>query len=155
MEAPLENVISKSVVIKRNMGKYDDIINLPHHESKNHPRMSNMNRAAQFAPFAALVGFSESIKNSEEILEKRIELSEDKKQEIAAFMHEIKLNTHDLKDISVKYFVLKNKAKNLGKYIVYKGKIKRIDEVEGKIIFLNRKSIYIKDIYDIKETDDE
>ena len=37
--------------------KYEDIINLPHHVSKRHPQMSMLNRAAQFAPFAALTGF--------------------------------------------------------------------------------------------------
>ena len=137
------------------MGKYDDIINLPHHVSINHPRMSRTNRAAQFAPFAALVGFSESIKNSEEILEKRIELSDDKKQEIEAQLHKIAANCHDFNTIIVEYFVLKKKDSNLGKYLKYKGKVKRIDELEGKIIFLNRKSIYIKDIYDIKVADDE
>lgn len=40
---------------------YDDIINLPHHVSKKHPQMSMMNRAAQFAPFAALTGHSDAI----------------------------------------------------------------------------------------------
>ena len=40
------------------MGNYDDIINLPHHVSKRHPQMSMWNRAAQFAPFAALTGSS-------------------------------------------------------------------------------------------------
>ena len=40
---------------------YSDIINLPHHVSVNHPRMTMLQRAAQFAPFAALVGFEESI----------------------------------------------------------------------------------------------
>ena len=40
---------------------YDDIINLPHHVSKVHPQMSMMNRAAQFAPFAALTGYSDAI----------------------------------------------------------------------------------------------
>ena len=68
------------------MGKYDDIINLPHHVSKNHQQMSNYNRAAQFAPFAALVGFSDAIKKAEERSDKFIELSDDKKQEIAGFL---------------------------------------------------------------------
>ena len=46
------------------MSNYDDIINLPHHVSKRHPQMSMWNRAAQFAPFAALTGYEESIKES-------------------------------------------------------------------------------------------
>ena len=43
---------------------YDDIINLPHHVSKRHPQMSMWNRAAQFAPFAALTGYDDAIKNT-------------------------------------------------------------------------------------------
>ena len=43
---------------------YDDIINLPHHVSKHHPQMSMWNRAAQFAPFAALTGYEDAIKES-------------------------------------------------------------------------------------------
>ena len=41
--------------------KYDDIINLPHHQSDKHPHMTMKQRAAQFAPFAALAGYAESI----------------------------------------------------------------------------------------------
>ena len=37
------------------MRNYDDIINLPHHESTKNPRMSALNRAAQFSPFTAFV----------------------------------------------------------------------------------------------------
>lgn len=44
------------------MGKYDDIINLPHHVSKKHPQMSLHDRAAQFAPFAALTGYDEEVR---------------------------------------------------------------------------------------------
>jgi len=44
---------------------YDDIINLPHHESRRHPKMSMWNRAAQFAPFAAVAGHQEAIKDTE------------------------------------------------------------------------------------------
>ena len=43
--------------------KYEDIINLPHPTSKKHPRMSMESRAAQFAPFAALVGHGDAIDN--------------------------------------------------------------------------------------------
>ena len=46
------------------MGNYDDIINLPHYEPKHHPRMSMWNRAAQFAPFAALAGYEDAIKET-------------------------------------------------------------------------------------------
>jgi hypothetical protein len=45
---------------------YEDIINLPHHISKTHPRMSMYDRAAQFAPFAALTGHNERIKETEQ-----------------------------------------------------------------------------------------
>ena len=44
------------------MDNYDDIINLPHHVSKRHPQMPMGNRAAQFAPFAALTGYEDAIK---------------------------------------------------------------------------------------------
>ena len=47
------------------MGEYDDIINLPHHVSKKHPQMSMWKRAAQFAPFAALTGYEEAVKEAE------------------------------------------------------------------------------------------
>ena len=47
------------------MDNYDDIINLPHHVSKRHPQMSMWNRAAQFAPFAALTGYEEAVKEAE------------------------------------------------------------------------------------------
>ena len=43
---------------------YADIIDLPHYEPKHHPRMSMWNRAAQFAPFAALTGYEDAIKET-------------------------------------------------------------------------------------------
>ena len=55
------------------MSNYDDIINLPHHVSKRHPQMSMWNRAAQFAPFAALTGYDESIRQSAQENEKLFE----------------------------------------------------------------------------------
>ena len=60
--------------------KYEDIINLPHHESKKHPRMSLEARSAQFAPFAALTGYDEAIKETARQTEKRIEINEEVKR---------------------------------------------------------------------------
>ena len=46
------------------MGKYDDIINMEHHTSIRHPRMSALDRAAQFSAFAALTGYEEIIEQT-------------------------------------------------------------------------------------------
>ncbi len=46
------------------MNEYDDIIDLPHHVSQRHPKMTMMQRAAQFAPFSALTGHSEAIEKT-------------------------------------------------------------------------------------------
>lgn len=46
------------------MDNYDDIINLPHHVSTKHPRMDIKDRAAQFAPFAALTGYGDAVKET-------------------------------------------------------------------------------------------
>ena len=128
------------------MGKYDDIINLPHHVSKNHPQMSLENRAAQFAPFAALVGYAEAITASQEIKEDKKLIAEDKKEELEETLHY--LNKGDF--IEIKYYVASKKN-----YFVYKGMIKRIDQIDKLIIFDNRKTIPIKDIIDIKLISDE
>ena len=46
------------------MSPYSDIINLEHPTSKKHPRMHMMQRAAQFAPFAALSGYDDAIEET-------------------------------------------------------------------------------------------
>ncbi len=56
------------------MENYDDIINLPHHVSKKHPQLSMEQRAAQFAPFAALTGYDEKVKETARLTEARIDI---------------------------------------------------------------------------------
>ena len=53
--------------------RYDDIIDLPHHVSKTHPQMPLSDRAAQFAPFAALTGHADAIRETERIVTERVE----------------------------------------------------------------------------------
>ena len=54
------------------MSYYDDIINLPHHVSTKHPRMSMYNRSAQFSPFAALKGYEKAIEEARKKQEEEV-----------------------------------------------------------------------------------
>lgn len=54
------------------MHKYDDIINLPHHQSATHPHLSMEARAAQFSPFAALTGHEDAIRETARAAEERV-----------------------------------------------------------------------------------
>ena len=67
---------------KKPKGKYQDIINLPHHVSKTHPQMPLYDRAAQFSPFAALTGYEDAIRETARLTDNWVQLSEDKKQEL-------------------------------------------------------------------------
>lgn len=60
-----------------NCDQYNDIIDLPHHVSATRPRMSMIDRAAQFSPFAALTGYDAAIKETGRLTDERIELSEE------------------------------------------------------------------------------
>lgn len=58
---------------QQNSKRYHDIIKFPHPVSKKHPQMSILNRAAQFAPFAALTGYEEAIQETEKLMKQRME----------------------------------------------------------------------------------
>ena len=62
--------------------KYGDILNLPHHVSETHPPMPIADRAAQFAPFAALTGYKEAIEETERLAEKKIEREYESRQKM-------------------------------------------------------------------------
>ena len=132
------------------MNKYEDIINLPHHVSKTRKPMSLYNRAAQFAPFAALTGYDDVIKETSRITEQRIELSEELKnmlnQKIKLISENIKLQPK----VSITYFVPDNK-KSGGVYKTISGNVRRIDEIEKYLLFTNKLKVYFYDIIFINE----
>ena len=131
------------------MSKYDEIINIPHFDPINHERMSIEKRAAQFSPFAALTGYSESINETARITKDKKELSEDKKYEIDNKLQIINDHIKEKPEVSVLYFI-KDKKKSGGDYNEFTGIIRRIDKVNGKIIFMDKTIIEINDIIDIK-----
>ena len=89
--------------IRRKMGKYDDIINMKPHVSKNHKPMSMQDRAAQFSPFAALDGHAQSIMEQNRIVDHKIELTNEQKLIINKQLNYLSL----LKDalVTITYFI--------------------------------------------------
>lgn len=95
---------------------YEDIINLPHYEPKKHPRMSRYNRAAQFAPFAALTGYEEQVKEVARLTDKKIEIDDGLKEILSDKLNKINEVIKDNPKVEITYFVSDNK-KNGGKYV--------------------------------------
>lgn len=129
-------------------GEYDDIINLPHHVSNKHPRMSLEARAAQFAPFAALVGYDEQVKETARLTNERKELAEGLKMILDEKIQDIQKNIYDRPEVTITYFI-PDVRKQGGKYVTTTGKVIKIDEYTHHIIFENKTQIPINEIIEI------
>lgn len=130
------------------MNDYEDIINLPHHISQKHPQMSLEARSAQFAPFAALTGYEEVVKETERITVEKIELDEEEKSILNEQIQYILSNIDKKIKVYIKYFVPDIK-KDGGQYIIIKGIVSKIDKYK-QIIVVNNIEINIKDIIKIE-----
>lgn len=128
--------------------KYDDIINLPHHVSKKHPQMSLYARSAQFAPFAALTGYEEAIKETARETSARIEIDEEMKSVLDSKL-QILLEKISLKpELSITYFI-PDFSKDGGQYVTTEGIIKKIDMYNQYIYLEDSTEIPINEIIDI------
>lgn len=128
---------------------YDDIINLPHHVSKKKPQMSIEQRSAQFAPFAALTGYDDAVKETARRTDRRIELEERQKEILNNKLLYVLENIDSKPEITFTYFAPDNK-KSGGKYIDKTGIVRKIDMIEQYIQFIDKSKININDIIKIK-----
>ena len=124
---------------------YADIIDLPHHVSTRHTQMSMEKRAAQFSPFAAMVGHDAAIQETARLTEEKLELSEDEKDIIDGKLQWIDEHIKEQPEITVTYFEPDEK-KNGGAYVTVTGSAKRIDGVEQLLIMKNGVEIPIEKI---------
>lgn len=134
------------------MDKYDDIINLPHYEPKYHPRMSKYKRSAQFAPFAALVGYDEQVQECSRLTDKRLKIDDELKEKINYKLNKINELIKNNPVVEITYFIPDVK-KDGGKYITEKGNVKRIDYINRFIKLTDNKKIILDDVIDIKIND--
>lgn len=127
------------------MGKYDDIINLPNPTPTCRPRMSALDRAAQFAPFAALTGYEAVVAEAARLTDDRLELSEDMKIILNDKMQMIVDNLDKEPFVTLRYFV-PDKRKAGGAYVEVSGIVKEIDEYERCIVMTDGIKIPIEQV---------
>jgi hypothetical protein len=130
-------------------GKYDDIIDLPHHVSKTRQRMSMIDRAAQFSPFAALVGYEDAVEETARLTDKKIELTEESKLSISEKLRTVSENAEDEMTVRITYFV-PDKKKEGGAYVTALGTVKYIDEYDRIVIMADKTVIPIDQIWDVE-----
>lgn len=127
---------------------YEDIIDFPHHVSLKHPQMSIESRAAQFAPFSALSGYDDAVKETARLTDKRIEIDEGLKNILNDKLNIILSNIKNSPKVTFTYFVYDQK-KSGGKYITVTGNVCHIDTIKQCIILRDKKVIPINEIINI------
>lgn len=131
------------------MGKYDDIIHLPHHESTKHPKMPALDRAAQFLPFAALTGHNAAVRETARLTDHRMELDEIRKAELDEHLQLIREHLVQKPQVNITYFVPDAKKEG-GSYFTITGTIEKIEETWRHVIMDNGTVIPMNDIYEIE-----
>jgi hypothetical protein len=126
---------------------YDDIIDLPHHVSERHPQMSMYNRAAQFAPFAALTGHNAAITEAARLTEAEEELSESDAEMLNRKLAYLQ-SLDEKPTISVTYFVPDDKKEG-GSYHTATGIVKSVEPDKGVLQFEDGTCIPVIRIKDI------
>ena len=127
---------------------YEDIIELPHHVSPNRNKMSMIDRAAQFSPFAALTGHDAAVKETARLTKEKLELDENAKTILNEKLHIIAENSNDQSEITIIYFK-PDERKSGGEYVELRGIVKKIDEYEHVVRMLDETKISIDEIYEI------
>lgn len=149
---------------------YEDIIHLPHPVSRRHPPMPISDRAAQFAPFAALTGYGDVVKEAARLTEQKIELSEDQRVLLDERFRQLaralrgeagemcreagescqKTEKKQSGPEAVITYFLPDHRKEGGSYITVVGRVRKIDEFRQMVRLTDGTEIPIEDILDIQ-----
>lgn len=128
---------------------YFDILKTERHiTSRAH--MTNYNRAAQFAPFAALSGYGEAINETARLTDRKIELDEDEKEKLDRKLSELVAVLHNRPAVRVTYFI-PDPWKDGGKYVTVDRLLKKIDNINRKMIFTDGTEIEADNVFSIEK----
>lgn len=130
---------------------YERIVDLSRPVSSR-PKMSAIDRAAQFSAFAALVGLDEQLDETARLVDSRIELSEDDMERLnrkLLLLAQKVVEGGERPEIKAICFV-PDERKNGGAYVIKSGTVKRVDDVFFKIVFADGSEVSILDIWDFE-----
>lgn len=128
---------------------YEDIMDLPHHQSQVHPHMPRADRAAQFSPFAALTGHEAAIQETGRLTEREIELDENMLDELEEKLARAERMAAEGKNSVFTWFV-PDERKSGGAYVTHTGKISRIKTQERVILLEDQTCIPLQHIREIE-----
>ena len=125
--------------------KYNEIMGLPHHVSKNRPQMPMSDRAAQFAPFAALTGYDAAIKETGRLTDERIELDVEALSALDMKYQILMEALDEAPEVTITYFQ-PDERKAGGKYVSAVGTVKKVDDFERRITMQDGSKIPMDDV---------
>lgn len=131
------------------MGKYDDIIHLPHPTSERHPRMSRQDRAAQFSPFAALTGLGAALQESARLTERRMIPDEYEQAELDKKLQYLRENLSRQPVAAITHFVPDNRKEG-GSYRRTEGRVRKLLEFERQLVLTDGTTLAIEDILELE-----
>lgn len=124
---------------------YDDIILLPHHVSRNHPQMPHRDRAAQFAPFAALTGYEASVGETARLSVERRELDAQEAEELNRRLTDLAARLKDRPKVTIEYSV-PDERKSGGAYVTVTGRVRNISVAERLLVMEDGTEIPMEDV---------
>ena len=127
---------------------YDDIIHLPHHVSQNHPQMPLRDRAAQFAPFAALTGYEAAVGETARLTAERRELDAQEAAELNRRLTDLAARLKDRPEVTIEYFV-PDERKAGGAYVTVTGVVRNISVSERLLVMEDGTVISMEDVASI------
>ena len=128
--------------------EYKDIIHLSRPVSKRHPKMSLLNRAAQFSPFAALSGFEEGLQETARKTTHKRELDDSEKNlinEHLTQLAEVLATTQHSPRVTLEYFE-EDDYKTGGAYRTYMGPVKKMDLYKRLLVLADDTHINLDDL---------
>ncbi len=127
---------------------YADLLELPHPTSSRHPRMARRDRAAQFAPFAALTGYDDAIDETARLTDTQCDLSEERREDLDHRQQLLLAHADRHPIVAVTYF-LPDARKAGGSYRIVKGVLSGVDEQARVLMLENGHRIPLDMIYEL------